>query len=196
MGEVMSTEQVGTSHTEEERQLLEEGNSYPQAVSAIIAFRKLVQGRCWHFMRDRLSDYSAALGEKLDKGQLAHYDAPSLSRWEGDWACVGIELRDIGKRKVTLYHTVEWECGRDGTWTTWANASVWVQKPEQVEQLRPLMQKHGPEKAYWEHEQDLGYMLPLSRAEMGTFEKKLDDVLQAWIKFWQRFCGLKALTSS
>jgi hypothetical protein len=179
-----------------DRQLLEEGaESYVAAFSAILAFRKLVQSRCRKVVEKRLREYGGALGARLDRGQFVEAEWPKASAWDGEWASLGLEIRKVGKARVSLYHNLDWQLGDDETWTVRANASIWLPDREQVPELRDALRPYPSELDFWEYGDELGFTKRVPHAEMATFEDKVDDVLGEWIKLWQRVGGLKVLAA-
>jgi hypothetical protein len=138
-----------TIHPEAERRLLEEGaESYVPAVSAILAFRDLVQSRCRRVVEHHLENYSAALGVPLDKSQGLPKKHPPTSRWDGQWANLSWQIRDVGNLKAALFHQLYWEVEEDGHWYTEVNAGIWLQNRTQVNRLWEAFVPH-PQNMDW-----------------------------------------------
>jgi len=181
-----------TTSSEAERLLLEEGvDSYVPAVSAILAFRELVQSRCQQVVEHRLAEYRAALGVPPDKCLPQSSEWPPTKKWDGKQAYLGVEIKDFGIPGALLYHQLYWELGEGEHWTTGVGASIWLGQRDQLERLWNAFHPH-PGLTRWKTNV-IGLHEQVSRTEVADFDKKLDGVLCQWIKLWERAGGLKVL---
>jgi hypothetical protein len=185
------------SITEPERQLLVEGfDSFVPAVSAVLAFRKLIQSRCRQAVEKRRREYSKALGMPVERAQVEDSDYPRLGEWDGTWASVGVLIKKLGGTETWLYHTLEWNLGEKGEWVVEANASIWLPRGQQVDRFRELLRQHAPESRRWDEGNDIGLWESVSSAEAAVIDASLDSVLCGWIAFWERVGGMKPLIKS
>lgn len=190
----MSTSNDGSVKLDPECALLEEGaESYVQAVSAIFAFRALVQARCRQVVQKRLKEYSAALGATIDPNQIRDYDAPGESKWGDRWASVGVQIRGF-KVGIELFHMMGWTKDEDdGTWGVTTGASAWLQKRAHIELLAGAFAPHPETPNFWQVPNALGYSAEIDPRAVSAFDVQLDEVLSHWIKLWKRVGGLKVL---
>lgn len=183
-----------STNTDPERALLEEGAaSYVQAVSAILAFRALVQGRCRRVVQRRLKEYGSALGVSLAAGDLRDYQGPGEAKWGDRWASIGVELREVGPAAAWLYHTLGWYRSDEGEWFNTVGTSVWFKDSDRVQRLGAAFGPHAGHLNLWHQPKQLGCTRELDDGDVATFEEHLDALLTEWIALWQRVGGLEAV---
>jgi hypothetical protein len=187
-----------TMHPDEAQlRLLAEGlASYVPAVSAVLAFRELVEARCRRVVENRLEDYGGALGTSLDRNQLVGCQYPKLSQWDGTFASLGVDLRDLGDARAWLSHLLYLEQGENGQWVAQVGACLWVRKSQQMTRVRKAVRPQPPNLSFEEANHEVWLYEPISSSEMQDFEKKLDNVLVQWITLWKRAGGLRVLSAS
>jgi len=185
-----------TMDADGERRLLEEGAaSYVPAVSAILTFRELVQSRFRQVLEKRLVEHSAALGVSLDKGQVVEVQTRT-SDWDGRYASLGVEMRNLGVARAWLSYLLCWELGKDGSWITHVGALIWVRKRYQVEQLRKVFLPHPPNLTFSDIDKEIWLGERITPAEAGKCDDKLDNLLTIWNELWKRAGGLKVLSAA
>jgi hypothetical protein len=178
-------------HNEAESRLLAEGAlTYVGAVNAVRAFRDIIKRRCHRLVQDRLAEYAKALDWKLGPDSVLDWET-AAGHWNGEEATIGSCIK-FGKVRG-LYHLVYLTA--EPAQPPEVYTSVYLGTRKKFDRFWEGLSPHDPALTKWDGSKSIMLSEPVTPAEFGQFDKKLDAVLVRWIELWRRAGGLKRLWS-
>lgn len=177
--------------TPEQSLLLEEGaKSYLDALTAVVMFQRESQSICRKILEGRLKEYSEALNVDLSAYPVVPWKTAE-AQLDGTNAVLGVSQANFALRPdnyCIAFLGLFWD-RTDKSPCFGATVGMWFNRNKDCEELFQAMKGLDPlpgftlEKDKWKQ---IWLSITLSSTEMGVVDRKLDDLLSAWIQLcWE-----------
>ena len=170
--------------------LEEGGKSYPDALQAIIEFRRQVQGRCRAAVEKHLKDHAESMGITLKRNMITTYGEPdwlSTTRYDGKYASVGVQII-LKNNDCTLYYCLVWE--RDDESRLGALVQLYFKNQSDGQRVWDAIKPISGEE--WESDEPRSVLIYRDVTPSGIcdLEKKMEENLEDWNRVWKQVGGL------